>query len=514
MKNKVVLFHGNAKAFQKDTPLAPLALLHISSFLVKDGFKVKIFSDVLCNNYIEEAVKECHDSICFGITAMTGNQIYEGLKVAGFVRQRYPDLPIIWGGWHPSIMPKSTLEDPYVDFIIIGQGERKFYDLVKRLRDNGTKNLQDIPGIGYKNDGGLILQENCAIEDMNNFPTVPYEIIDLEKCLFHTEFGNRVIQYISSYGCTFRCSFCIDPVVNKRRWTGLSADRVLEEWSYYHKKYEIDGVTVFDNNFFVDKKRVINLCEGLLRKNLKLKWGNVNGRISQMVRYEEEIWNLMRKAGLAMLVTGSESGEQDVLDLIQKDSRVEDVYKFTELTQKYGIKTFFSYMSGMPWSDNPKFNKQNVDREIRSIVSQVSRLSKINKKTRFMLYAYTPLPGSELYRRAIRYGFEEPKSLHEWGELLYSPEDVFQKVGFRRRWLTYKQFRLITMLEQYIFGMLDLDARDHIAQNIKNSFFRKIFKLSFNLGNLIVRLRLKLKFFAFPVDYWLFVQFRKKVKFV
>ena len=131
-----------------------------------------------------------------------------------------------------------------------------------------------------------------------------------------------------------------------------------------------------------------------------------------------------------------------------------------------------------------------------------------------MLYTYTPFPGSELYHKAIEYGFDEPKTLSEWGELLYSPEDVFQKTGCKQKWITYRQFKLITMLEQYIFGLIDLNGRDHIAMNIKNGFLRAVFKYAFNFGYLLVKLRLKLKFFDFPFDYWLFVQFRKKAKFV
>lgn len=514
MKNKVVLFHGKPSSFNREIRIAPLALLHVSSLLIKDGFDVRIISDALYSDYIEEALKECNDAICLGITAMTGNQITEGLKVAALARERYPGLPIIWGGWHPSIAPESTIEDPNVDIVVIGQGERKFYELVRSLRENNLDSLSAMPGLCYRNGERTIVNDNCDIEDMNNFPMVSYDIIDVEKCLFKTEYGDRVLQYISSYGCPFRCSFCIDPVVNRRKWTALSADRVVNEWEYLFKKYGIDGIAIYDNNFFVDKKRVVDICDGLLKKDIKLRWGNANGRVSQMVRYEEEIWELMKRAGLSMIVTGSESGEQEVLDLIKKDSNIDDIYRFTELCKKHDVKPFFSYMSGMPWSNDPKYNEQCVDREIRSILSQVERLSKITNKGRFMVYAYTPLPGSELYRKAIEYGFDEPKTLRDWGQLLYSPEDVFQKTGCKQKWITYKQFKLITMLEQYIFGMMDLDARDHIVQNIDNRFLRFLFKKAFNLGNLIARLRLKYRVFIFSADYWLFVKFRKLAKFV
>jgi len=512
MKKKVVLFHGRASSFGKKIKAAPLGLLHISSFLVKDGYKVKIISDSLYDNYIEEALKECKDSICLGITAMTGSQITEGLKIATLVKQKYPKLPIVWGGWHPSIMPESTLRDCNVDVVIAGQGERKFYELVKNFPDYDIKHLKTIPGLYYKDKEQFIKNSEFLIEDMNNFPSVPYDIIDIEKCLISTEYGDRTMQCISSYGCPCRCSFCIEPVVNKRRWVGLSAERVVDEWEYLYRKYNIDSIAVYDSNFFVDKKRVIDISEGLLKKNVRIKWGNANGRIPQLVKYEKSVWELMEKAGLKMILTGSESGEQEVLDVINKDANIEDIYEFTRLCSKYNIKVLFSYMSGIPWSDNPKFNEQRVNQEIKSILVQSDKLASITSKNRFMIYAYTPLPGSKMYGMAKENGFREPKTLREWSELLYSPEDIFQKSGCNQKWITDKQLRLIAMLEQYIFGMMDLDAREWIAKGINNRFLRILFKWCFNVGYVVARIRLKLKLFILPIDYWIFVKVRKIIR--
>lgn len=506
---RVVLFHGTASSFGKKINIAPLALLHVSSFLARDGYDVKIISDALYDNYIEETLRQCADSICLGITAMTGSQIAEGLKVAGLVRNKYPELPIVWGGWHPSILPQSTLGDQRVDVVVVGQGERKFYEVVKRLESSRRISLRDIAGVCFRDNGQAVISNEFSVEDMNNFPRIPYDIIDVEKCLNKTEYGKRTLQYISSYGCPCRCSFCIEPVVNRRRWVALSAERVVDDWGYLYKKFNIDSIAVYDSNFFVDKKRVAAICEGLIRKDIKIKWGNVNGRIPQLVKYEEPVWKLMEEAGLKMVLTGSESGEQEVLDLIHKDAKAEDIFEFTRLCNKYNIKVLFSYMSGIPWSTDPKYNSRKVDEEIRSILDQSDRLLKISRKNRFMVYAYTPLPGSEMYEMALKHGFSEPKTLQGWSELVYSSEDIFKDSTVKQKWITKKQLRLITMLEQYIFGLMDLDAREWIAGSLKNGFARLLFKTGFNIGHFFASIRLKLKFFLFPLDYWVFVKFRK-----
>lgn len=508
---KVVLFQGRASSFGKRITLAPLALLQVSSFLRQDGFEVKIISDTLFDDYINEAVKECRDAICLGITAMTGSQISEGLKVASLVKEQYPALPIVWGGWHPSILPESTLTDPRADIVVIGQGERRFYRIVKYLASSENDKLADISGISFKQEGHIVVTSPAEVEDMNNFPRPEYGIIDIERCLNKTEYGDRTLQYISSYGCPFRCSFCVEPVVSKRRWVALSAGRVVDEWAYLHKTYGIDSIAVYDSNFFVDKKRVIDICEGIIRSGLKIKWGNVNGRIPQLVKFEKPVWELMERAGLKMILTGSESGEQEVLDLINKDADLKDIYEFTRLCRRHNIKILFSYMSGIPWSGDPAYNSRRVDQEINSILAQADELLKISKRNRFMIYAYTPLPGSSMYEMALSHGFKEPKILSEWSELLYSPEDVFENAGCKQKWISERQMKLITMLEQYIFGMMDIDARDWIAKGIGNRALRLFFKVAFNIGHALARLRLRLRAFYLPVDYWLFVKFRKKM---
>jgi hypothetical protein len=166
-------------------------------------------------------------------------------------------------------------------------------------------------------------------------------------------------------------------------------------------------------------------------------------------------------------------------------------------------------MSGIPWSSNPKENKAKVDKEISSILTQVDKLLKISHRNRFMLYAYVPLPGSELYYKAIECGFNPPKTLEEWSGLISSPEDIFQNPGYKERWITDKQFFLITMLEQYIFGMMDIDAKEWLGSKIKNRLFRYIFRAGFTLGYWLARLRLKLKIFTCPVDFVIFTRVRR-----
>ena len=506
MIKKVTLFFPTPFPYFRPWKGVPLSLLAISRVLDKQGYKIKIISRFLSDSPEEEVLREVKDSLCLGISAMTGFQIYDGLKIARLVKKAYPKIPIVWGGWHPSILTEQTLKDKNVDIVVAGQGDRTFPELVEALRKG--KSLKGISGIVYKQNGKIITNLPRPLEDINNLPPLPYHLVDIEKCIFGTEYGKRTIPYISSYGCPHRCGFCVEQIVNKRKWVAVKAEKVVEEWQFLVKKYRADSIAVYDSNFFVDKKRVYDICRGLLKKRIKIKWGNANGRVPQLVRYEPEIWEAMEKSGCSMILTGAESGSQEALDFIEKDMNVEEIDKFTRLCKKYHIKILYSFLVGLPWSKNPKENKKFIDQEYKSTLALIESLLKISKRNRFTYYIFLPYPGAPLFNRAVDLGLKTPRSLKGWSTYLMSPEDAF-KTSVRQRWITPKQARLTAMLTQYIFGLMDLDTYDVLCLRAPAGIKRTIFVLAYRIGLGLAKLRWRLKFFDLPLDYWVFTLVHK-----
>lgn len=508
-KKKVVLYFPRVFSDTRPWHGTPLALLAISRNLVPAGYDVRIIADFLFKNHIEEVVRQCQDSICLGLTCMTGFQIYDALRVADAVRASQPDLPIVWGGWHPSILPEETLKDDRVDIVVQGQGERKFAEVVRRLHKGAS--LERIPGVMYKSaDGSVKSTPDSALEDINNFPPYPYHLVDVKKCWHATEYGKRTIHYISSYGCPHRCGFCVEPAINKRRWTGLSAEQVVSDWENLYKRYHVDSVSVYDSNFFVDKNRVYKICLGLLKKNIKIKWGNANGCISRLVKYEPEVWEAMERSGCRMILTGAESGSQEALDLIHKDLKVDQIRRFAELCRKYHMRVFYSYIVGLPWSKSKKKNERQIENSLKQSLHQIENLMNIKQGDRFSISIYTPYPGSELYNRALKLGLRAPRSLVGWTKFMAVPEDAFE-VDTRRKWITRSQSLRVSMLTQYIFGMMDIPARDRVAVKM-HPIPRALFLFSWNTGLLLARLRWRFKFWALPLDFWIYTQVRKYLK--
>jgi len=498
---KIVLFFPSPTPKERNWKGTPLALLAISRILDYEGYNIKIYAHYLQEKFLSKLLKDGKDSICLGITAMTGLQIHEGLTIAKIFKKKYPNIPIIWGGWHPSILPNETIKNKYVDIVIKAQGDITFPKVIHALENH--QSLKNIDGLLYKKNGKIIETKDRGPTDLSKVPPLPYHLVDMEKCIQTTEYGLRTAHYISSYGCPHRCAFCVEQIVNKRTWTAVPAKTVINEWANLVKKYKADSIAVYDSNFFVDEKRVQDICKGILKLKLNIKWGNANGRVGQLSRYKTETWKLMEKSGCSMILTGAESGSQSALDFISKDMNVNEIIKFTKLCKKYKIKILYSFLVGLPWSKNPKENNKFVKGEYKATLGLIDRLLKICNRNRYTYYVFLPYPGAPLYNRAVELGLNTPKSLDQWSTWLMSPEDPFKET-ISQKWISRQDARLTAMLTQYIFGIMDRDTFTMIYPRLKNPIQKLLFFCSYYIALLLVTIRWKLKFFKFPIDYCLF----------
>lgn len=501
--NKILLYFPSPLPYERQWKGVPLALLAISRVLDKEKYDIKIYARHLNKNPYQEILNNGQNSICLGISAMTGFQIKDGLKLAQLFKKKYPKIPIVWGGWHPSILPEETIRNKYVDIVVSGPGDETFPKLVHAIQNKNS--LSKINGLTYKSKGKIINTAPSTPPDLGALPPLPYHLVDIEKCVFNTEYGQKTIPYISSYGCPHRCAFCVEEIVNKRRWNPVPADIVLQEWQDLVSKYKADSIAVYDSNFFVDENRVKKICQGLIKKKLHIKWGNANGRAGQLSRYKKETWQLMAKTGCAMILTGAESGSQNALNLIDKDMKVNDVVKFTRLCHQYKIKILYSFLVGLPWSKDPRENNKFVQAEYKATLGLIDKLLKISDRNRYTYYIFLPYPGAKLFLKAKQLGLKYPKSLTTWSNYLMSPEDAFEET-LKQKWISPKDAQLTAMLTQYIFGLMDKDTYQTLKDRITNPIMQIIFKISYATALILVKLRWKFKFFDLRFDYWIFTK--------
>ncbi|MEO5762342.1 MAG: radical SAM protein [Vicinamibacteria bacterium] len=392
-RRKILLYNPRGESH-----ILPLALLHIGSALPE--FDVHII-DGRIEMTPEATIAELADeAVCLGVTVLTGKPILDALRASRAAKRKNPQLPVIWGGWHPSLLPEQCLASPLVDACISGQGEETFREAVVKLA--AGEPIESVAGLTVKRDGVVVKNPPRTFQNVNGFPRVDYDLINLEK--YFKFRGARRLDYCSSQGCPFECAFCADPMVYKQRWSGLSSARVVAELTECKTKYRLDQVFFNDDNFFTDLKRTEAIAKGMIDANLNLQWFGT-GRADLLKRLTPEQFSLMRQSGCYKVNVGAESGSPQILESIKKGTLVEEVLEAAEKLNKAGIGARFSFIAGFP--NEPASALADTYRTVKA-------LRMINGEFETPIYFYAPYPGTELSERMPALGFEPPQKLEDW----------------------------------------------------------------------------------------------------
>jgi len=480
---EVVLFFPKTSATKEWAPWAPLCVMAVAAPLDHKGTSVQIIDARMEKNYLERVLASCADAICLGITAMTGFQIQDGLQIAGQVKRAYPGVTVVWGGYHPSLLAEQTAGHPLVEIVVRGQGEVTFEEVVGRLQKG--EGVEDVQGITYKKDGTVVSNPDRPVAQIETFPPMPYHLINVERYL-RRDIADRTLNYISSQGCPFRCAFCADSKIYHRRWLAFSPERVVSELEKLVKDYRITGLVFGDTNFFVNEERVQQICQGIIEKGIKIRWA-ADARADQFVALQPETMRLIREAGCARLLVGAESGSQKILDMITKDTKVEDAVKLAEICRDLGIQARFTTMFGFPGEDSE---------DIRQTLSLVERIKAISSDHEVFSFFYGPYPGTELYETALRYGLKEPQSLEEWS--------YYELTEAHTPWVKKQDRQRIKQLTEFNFPYA------YPSRALREKIRRGKLKPIYFIFHKVSAFRCRHNQFGFPLDFkaW---QFLKKL---
>ncbi len=408
----------------------PLSVLCPATPLDRLGYRVKIV-DQFANPNWETEFKEALETkpVCMGVTSMTGPQILRAIEASKAFKQRYPDVPVVWGGIHASLLPKQTLENPYIDIVVVGEGEATFTELVGAIQGNFP--LKDIAGIYYKENGEIRSTPGREFIPIDDEPPLSYHLLDID--LYRRRlFGVDHLTFNSSRGCTFRCSFCWDPVMHKRQWRAMSPETVVEHLRRIIRDYGIRGFLFSDDHFFIDMKRARGIIEEIVRSELDIVISKLQIRADTICRMDEDFLELMVRAGVKRFTVGIESGSPRVLDLIKKDMTVEQAIAANRKLAPYPIVPLYLFMMGMP-SETPD--------ELRQSIELADKLIEDNPKASKTFNIYAPYPGTELYGMALEHGLKEPERLEDWAAF------NFRSVHKDARWITPETKKLIENLD-------------------------------------------------------------------
>ena len=365
---------------------APLSLLQASILSASANFPILIITSNLYSNPLQVLRDALDSALLVGISSMTGFQIKGAIEASKMVKANSKNMPVVWGGWHPTLCPDNVLTKKYVDFVVRGPGEESLMQLAIALHANSGQ-YEAVPGLCWKQAGNIKKNPRKPVTYDDSWPLLPYHLIDAEKCLTITGFGDRVMDYISSFGCPYHCSFCAEEKFSQHRWVSKSANRTLDEILYLKKKHNIDGISMKDSNFFVNKKRALQIAQMFTTLPKPFSWGLANTRTDIMLGYSDEEWRLLKNSGLKSMLIGAESGSDESLKFIRKEATVEQTRRFCEVSKKHGISACYSFFTGYPWISGDRAidinyvqakNREHFEKTINLMAKIVNRGSSNN----------------------------------------------------------------------------------------------------------------------------------------
>ncbi|MFL5735665.1 MAG: B12-binding domain-containing radical SAM protein [Chloroflexia bacterium] len=429
MRHKIVLYNPRAVFWT-----IPLGLIAVGSALDPEKYEVKIVDARLEADPLAAVLREIPDALCLGVGVLTGDPIRDALRVSEAARAARPDLPVVWGGWHPSLFPEQCLDAPYVDAAVSGQGEETFADIVDRYALG--RDLSGVRGVTWRDASGqIVANPPRPTRDVNTLPRHNYELVPVQAYFAHK--GRRQLDYISSIGCRFRCAFCADPYVYNRSWFGLTAERMATELAELWERYHFDEVAFQDETFFTRRDRVEEICTALRSRGLKVAWTGTM-RADQGHRLPDDTLALCREAGLRRVMVGVEAGTDEMLRRIKKDITIEQVFSTAKKLVRHDIGAIWNFIVGFP--DEP-------EESFESALSIARKLRAMNPDFEVAIFFYKPYPGNEIADRLGSEQYPFPCTLDGWAD--------FDYVGSAGPWVSpekYEKVERFKFYQKYAYG--------------------------------------------------------------
>lgn len=462
----------------------PLELLTVGTVLHENGYDVKIINAAAQKNYKKLLLEECKDALIVGVTCYT-SEVKSAIEITNFVKENF-NVPIVWGGWHATLFPTQTCEDRNVDFVITNEGDYSMLKLVKSLEGKGQ--LKEIPGLVYKENDKVVMNSSCDYVNIKELPIVKYDLVNISR-YSTTKLTDRFsraenvwLPYQSGRGCPHRCTFCINTVTGNSVVRMKSAKKVVEEVKTLIKKYGLTHLRIIDDNFFVNRRRVKEICEGFIKNKFGITW-DAECRVDYFREghLDDELLERCTKSGLIELTLGCESGSQRILDLMKKDIKVEQIIHCVKQCHKHKVIPRCSFMVGIPGE---------AKEEILLTAKLINKLREIEPEMAYGMATFRPYPRSELCDDLVKRDiFKEPKTLREWATKRYA--QYYTERTHKQPWQTHPA------LAQNVSFYYTLASGILLAnQQIRSKLVRKVNSFFINLA----KGRAENLFFSFPID--------------
>ncbi len=466
----VALIYPELQEAERMGRMLPLSLLYPATPLVRNGYRVKIIDQRVDRQWpqtLQEILRR-EEVLCVGISSMTCSQIEGGLAASRIAKETSPEIPVVWGGVHPSIMPEQTVSHPCIDAVIEGEGEETLLETVDLLA--AGERPTELPGLCCKSKGSAVSGGSRPPIDPNALPPIAYDLVDVRDYTraILEETSDDWMALLTSRGCPYQCTYCYSDSFHKRRWRALSPERTIEEIERILHDFSVHHIFLFDDNFFVDPNRVRRICQLISEKSLSVTIHNANWRVDSILAYDMESVGLLKSAGFKKVFVGVESGSDEILKRIGKGFTSAQVLEANRKLKKAGIKAVYAFMAGFPYESR---------RDVKATLHMMVRLISNNPDAQVPgVSLYTPFPGTPLFEECLRRGMEPPDTLQGWSDFSYTKinfKDVdlekqrfFRRAALLSRFLDFKNMRGTGRIKNLFFSLVAGFARLRIRLGI------------------------------------------------
>lgn len=369
-----------------------LGLAYIAGVLEKHGHKVRIIEGMAEIITCEEIGEISGSFDIVGITSITFLALLAH-GVAKEVKARNRNIPVVMGGPHASVVPEDVLSDENIDYVVLGEGEDTFLELVEALDNNIDP--EGIKGIGYRKNGKVLLTELRPIE--NNLDEIPLPARHLLPMHLYRSSEVRAkrhpaLHMMSSRGCPYNCSFCSNRIMHRCKLRLHSPERVVEEMSILVKDFGAKEIHFWDDCFVFDEDRVYKICALLRKKGLKIPWDCE----ATITKVNSQLLKEMQRSGCFGVSYGIETGNEERFKKMNKGwLNREKVRQVIKWTKEAGLRARGYFMFGFT-GETPEEMEETI-RFAKELPLDFATFSLL-----------VPLPGTEDYERARKEGQFDP----------------------------------------------------------------------------------------------------------
>ncbi|MFH1772681.1 MAG: radical SAM protein [Candidatus Omnitrophota bacterium] len=387
----------------------PIGLGYIASSLRREGFNnIRILDCVKekmsFDNFFSYFSENKPEIAGFQVFSYDFNSVKRSI---GLIKKISPKTKIVIGGPHVSATKGDSLYDlEGADFGFVGEAEIGFPMLLKRLLRKDSISYEDIPGLVWRENKRVLKNPRTYIDDLDSLGYPAWDLInpllypDSPQGGFYKNFPIAPIS--TTRGCPYQCTFCGSGVNMGHKLRFRNIERVLDEMEMLYGDFKVREFHIIDDMFNFNKQRVIDFCQGIKRRNLKISYTFPNGlRLNNL---DSNILKNMKDTGAYAFTVGIESGSQNILNAMKKDLTIELIEEKVNLIRKSGLEPSGFFLIGYPG--------ETIE-DIKLTIKFAKRL----KIKRAHFSNFLPLPGTTITEKLIESG---EISHTDWSKLFYS----------------------------------------------------------------------------------------------